>query len=111
AIDVSVEHRYRAPSNLPTLVQLAPLRAVELPRSFAPGPQICPGWFLDAPKLVPKGWAPHDCDHRGRYELSACAGSGQAVCAADTVTGTLQSRRRGVPDATSPDNSITSAHA
>src|SRR5262245_58229867 len=57
-----------------------PCRAVELPRSFAPGPQICPGWFLDAPKLVPKGWAPHDCDHRGRYELSACAGSGQAVC-------------------------------
>jgi hypothetical protein len=30
--------------------------------------------------------------------------SGQAVCAADTVAGMLQSRQRGVPDATSPDN-------
>src|SRR5262249_56207100 len=44
-IDVSVEHRYRAPSNLPTVVQLAPLpsrRATSFLRTWS---AICAGWL------------------------------------------------------------------
>src|SRR5262249_30715468 len=88
-----------------------PCRAVELPRSFAPGPQSVPAgsWMLPNPsQKVGRRTIVITEEDTSRQLAQIADESGQAVCAADTVTGMLQSRRRGVPDATSPDNSITS---